>query len=82
MIKVVVPNLGENIEKATVSYWFAKIGDVVTAQTDLIEVTTDKAAVNVPAPVSGVLKEISAREGDSVKLGDVLGVIDETATGS
>ncbi len=79
MINIIVPQLGEKIEKATVSYWFAKAGDRITAQSDVVELTTDKAAINVPAPASGLLKQLIAREGDSVKPGDVLGVIDEAA---
>lgn len=82
MATIVVPNLGENIEKATVSYWFIKVGDSIKAESDLVELTTDKAAINVPAPVTGVLKEITAREGDTVKPGDSLGVIDGAAMGS
>lgn len=76
MVQIIVPDLGENIEKATVSYWFAKVGDKVLENDDLVELTTDKAAVNVPVPANGILKELIAREGDTVKPGDVLGTIE------
>ncbi len=79
MINIIVPELGEKIEKATVSYWFVKAGDRIMAQSDIVELTTDKAALNVPAPAGGVIKELIAREGDAVKPGDVLGTIDEAA---
>lgn len=77
MIKVPLPELGENIAKATVSYWYVEEGARVTEGSDLVEMATDKAAFNVPAPCSGVVVEIKAHEGDSVNVGDVLAVLAE-----
>lgn len=78
MTKICLPHLGENVSKATVSYWYCKAGEAVVQGSDLVEMTTDKAAFNVPAPCDGVLSEIVAREGDEVGVGDVLAVIDES----
>ena len=77
MIKVYLPELGENITKATISYWYAEEGSNVVEGKDLVEITTDKATFNVPAPGSGTLVEIVAHEGDIVDIGSVLGLIEE-----
>ncbi len=75
MTKVCLPNLGENVLKATVSYWYHQEGADIAEGIDLVEMTTDKAAFNVPAPCSGTLLEIIAHEGDEVEVGQVLAVI-------
>lgn len=75
MIKVVLPELGEGITKATVSYWYFKVGEKVTEKQDLVELTTDKATFNLPSPTTGTLSEILLEEGKDAKVGDVLGVI-------
>jgi 2-oxoglutarate dehydrogenase E2 component (dihydrolipoamide succinyltransferase) len=77
MTKVVLPELGEKIEKATVSYWFFQPGEKVNEKDDLVELTTDKATFNLPSPCSGTLSEILFHEGDTVNIGEVLGVIEE-----
>ena len=76
MAKVVLPELGENITKATVSYWFFQIGQKVEEKQDLVELTTDKATFNLPSPSSGVLKQIFIQEGDAANVGDVLADIE------
>jgi pyruvate/2-oxoglutarate dehydrogenase complex dihydrolipoamide acyltransferase (E2) component len=78
MVKVVLPELGEGIEKATVSYWYYKEGEKVTEKDDLVELTTDKATFNLPSPCSGIVSEILFHEGDTVNVGEILGVIDES----
>lgn len=77
MIKVVLPELGEGVTKATVSYWFFKAGEKVNQNDDLVELTTDKSTFNLPSPCSGVVSEIMYSEGDSVEVGQILAVIDE-----
>ncbi|MDD5565566.1 MAG: lipoyl domain-containing protein [Candidatus Omnitrophica bacterium] len=77
MVKVILPELGEGIKSATVSYWFFKEGDRVNEKDDLVELTTDKTAFNLPSPSTGVLTEIFFREGDPVNIADVLALIDE-----
>jgi len=77
MVHVYLPDLGENVIKATISYWYFESGAAVTEGNDLVEVATDKATFNVPAPCSGTLIEISAHEGDVVHPGDVLATIEE-----
>jgi len=77
MTKVVLPELGEGIEKATVSYWYFKEGEKVSEKDDLVELTTDKATFNLPSPASGVLSEIFFHEGDTVNVGEALAIIEE-----
>jgi len=76
MEEVRLPELGEEIEKAVVSFWYFKAGDRVKKDDDLVELATDKATFNVPAPIEGVLKEIRAKEGSEVKIGEILAVIE------
>jgi pyruvate dehydrogenase E2 component (dihydrolipoamide acetyltransferase) len=77
MIQVILPELGEGIEKATVSFWYFKAGDAVKEKNTLVELTTDKAAFNLPSPSAGKITEVFFSEGDSVKVGEVLALIDE-----
>lgn len=77
MMQVVLPELGQGISKATVSFWFVKPGDTVKEKDDLVELTTDKAAFNLPSPCAGTLTEAFFSEGDTVKVGDVLAVIQD-----
>lgn len=76
MTEVILPELGEGIEKATVSYWYFKEGEKVNEKDDLVELTTDKATFNLPCPSSGTLSEILFREGDTVNIGEVLAIIE------
>jgi len=76
MSEVRLPELGEEIEKAVVSFWYFKVGDRVSEDDDLVELTTDKATFNVPAEKNGMLKEIRAKEGSEVKIGEILAVIE------
>ena len=57
MIDIVVPEEGEGTQ-ATVARWLKKVGDAVTEHEPLVELETDKVAMEVPAPASGVLREI------------------------
>ncbi|WP_112321903.1 2-oxoglutarate dehydrogenase complex dihydrolipoyllysine-residue succinyltransferase [Oceanibium sediminis] len=77
-LKVMVPALGESVSEATVSTWFKKVGDAVTADEMLCELETDKVSVEVPAPSSGVLSEILAPDGATVQAGGELAVIAES----
>lgn len=78
-IKVLVPELGESVLEATVSRWLKKQGDFVNVGDVLVELETDKVNLEVGAKGSGVLQKIEAPEGKDVKVGDVLGEIEEKA---
>src|SRR5687767_15846846 len=75
--KIVVPELGESVLEATVSRWLKKEGDFVNVGDVLVELETDKVNLEVGAKNPGVLARIEVPEGTDVKVGDVLGTIDE-----
>src|SRR3989337_1436821 len=72
-----VPSWGESVVEATVGQWLKQAGDTVTADEPLVELETDKVTVEVPAPASGVLAEISVKSGETVAVGARLGAISE-----
>jgi 2-oxoglutarate dehydrogenase E2 component (dihydrolipoamide succinyltransferase) len=74
-MEIRVPTLGESISEATVGKWLKKPGDTVKADEPLVELETDKVAVEVPAPMSGILEAISADQGATVPIGALLGSI-------
>lgn len=76
MKKLVLPELGEGIEKATVSYWLLNEGAQLKEGEDVVEMVTDKATFNVPANCSGVIKKILFHEGESVRVGEALAEIE------
>ncbi len=78
-IEITVPELGESVLEATVSRWLKKEGDFVNVGEVLVELETDKVNLEVGAKGAGVLQKIEATEGADVKVGDVLGRIDEKA---
>ncbi len=75
IVEFKIPELGENIEEASVIKVLAKPGDQVSKDQPLLELETDKATVEVPSSVSGVVKEVRIKEGDKAKVGDVVFVI-------
>lgn len=79
MTRIVVPQLGESVVEATVSRWLKKEGDFVSPGEVLVELETDKVNLEVGAEHAGVLSRISRPEGQDVKVGDELGVIEESA---
>jgi 2-oxoglutarate dehydrogenase E2 component (dihydrolipoamide succinyltransferase) len=76
-IEVIVPEMGESVLEATVSHWLKKEGDSVNVGDVLVELETDKVNVEVGAKGAGVLQQIKVPEGGDVKVGDVLGMIEE-----
>jgi 2-oxoglutarate dehydrogenase E2 component (dihydrolipoamide succinyltransferase) len=76
-IEVKVPNLPESVSDATVAKWHKKPGDAVSRDENLVDLETDKVVLEVPAPADGILKDISAEEGETVTEGQALGVLEE-----
>src|SRR6188508_1974197 len=74
-VELTVPQLGESISEAVVGKWHKKVGDTVKIDEPLVVLETDKVTVDVPAPAGGALEKIAFKEGDKVKVGDVLGSI-------
>ena len=82
MIDVVVPSAGESVTEAEIGTWHVAVGDSVNVDDPLLELETDKAAMDVPAAKSGVIAEILAEAGSVVQVGDVVARIREGAGGS
>src|ERR1700719_3390399 len=74
--RVVMPQLGESVHEGTISKWLVKPGDKVVEFEPMLEVDIDKVSAEVPAPVTGVLKEILAKEGQTVQAGAEIAVVE------
>ncbi|EQA63830.1 2-oxoglutarate dehydrogenase complex dihydrolipoyllysine-residue succinyltransferase [Leptospira alexanderi] len=81
-VEIKVPEMGESITEATIANWVKKEGDAVKQDEILLELETDKATMEVPAPSSGVLQKIHKKAGDTVKVKEIIGLIDSAATAS
>ena len=75
--EIKVPSLGESVVEATVAKWYKNQGDYVAVDEPLVELETDKVTLEVPSPCGGQLKIISAKEGETVEVGALLGQITE-----
>ena len=75
MTEIRVPTLGESVTEATVATWFKKPGEIVSTDEMICELETDKVTVEVPAPISGILSEIIANEGETVAVDALLAVL-------
>ncbi|WP_417481086.1 2-oxoglutarate dehydrogenase complex dihydrolipoyllysine-residue succinyltransferase [Maricaulis sp.] len=78
-IEATVPQMGESVTEGTIGAWLVKVGDVVTVDQALVEIETDKVAVEVPSPAAGVIVELLVGEGDTVAPGDAVAKITEGA---
>ena len=76
-IDLLVPALGESVVEATVAKWMKSSGDSINADEPIVELETEKVTLEVPSPVSGILQEIVANEGDNVEVGALLGILSE-----
>ena len=81
LIDAKVPVMGESVAEGTVGSWLVQVGDTVEQDQALLEIETDKVAVEVPSPGAGVLEEQLVSEGDSVEPGQVVAKIREGASG-
>ena len=79
MTDIRVPTLGDSVTEATVGNWFKQPGDAVAVDEPLVELETDKVTLEVPAPAAGVLGEITAKNGETVGVGAILGMIKDGA---
>jgi len=76
MTKIILPELGEGITKATIACWHTKVGEDVIAGQEICEAVTDKASFVIEAPAAGRLRSISVDEGKEGLVGGVLGIIE------
>ena len=74
--KITMPKLGESVTEGTIEKWLVAPGDTVAKYDSLAEVTTDKVTAEVPSSFSGTIKEIIAKEGDTVEVGETVCLIE------
>jgi len=74
-----LPDIGEGLAEAEVAKWLVSVGDRVAEDQAVVEMMTDKASVELPAPGAGVVVEQRAAEGDTVETGAILYVLETTA---
>ena len=76
MFEFILPDLGEGIHEGEILKWYVEVGDTITEDEPLVEVETDKAAVTIPSPVTGVIVRQGGKVGDIINVGEVVVVID------
>jgi pyruvate dehydrogenase E2 component (dihydrolipoamide acetyltransferase) len=76
-VSVTMPQLGESVTEGTITRWLKNVGDHVTVDEPLVEISTDKVDTEIPSPASGILLSQSAQEDDVVEVGAELAVIGE-----
>jgi pyruvate/2-oxoglutarate dehydrogenase complex dihydrolipoamide acyltransferase (E2) component len=76
MASIILPQLGEGIDKATVAYWHCQTGEHLNLDEDVVDVVTDKATFTVAATSKGILRSILAPEGQEVSVGQVLAEVE------
>ncbi|MGB5547612.1 MAG: biotin/lipoyl-containing protein, partial [Polyangiales bacterium] len=80
--KVTMPQLGESVVEGTIGKWLVSVGQPVAKDEPIVEILTDKADSELPAPVAGVVTQLLAAVDDIVAVGDPICEIDENATAS
>ncbi len=76
-IEIKVPPLPESVTDATLVGWHKKVGDSVARDENLVDLETDKVVLEVPAPASGTISKIVAKDGATVEAGDLLAILEE-----
>jgi 2-oxoglutarate dehydrogenase E2 component (dihydrolipoamide succinyltransferase) len=82
MSNIVVPELGESVVEARIAKWLKKAGDHVEVGDPLVELETEKTNLELSAEKRGVITSIARNEGDDVKIGELLAVVDENGAGA
>ncbi|WYP24816.1 dihydrolipoyllysine-residue succinyltransferase [Alkalihalobacillus sp. FSL W8-0930] len=82
MTEIKVPELAESITEGTIAEWLKKVGDHVNQGEYIAELETDKVNIEITSEYSGVIKELKREPGDTVEVGEVIAIIDESADGS
>src|ERR1051325_4857030 len=75
--EIKMPQLGESVTEGTVGRWLKQPGEHVEQYEALLEVTTDKVDTEVPAPATGIIREIMVPEGQTVRVGTLLAILDD-----
>jgi 2-oxoglutarate dehydrogenase E2 component (dihydrolipoamide succinyltransferase) len=75
-IELKIPNVGESIQEVQIGQWLKQEGDRVAHDETIVELETDKASMELSAPIDGVISKIMKHDGDSVAVGDVIAYLD------
>jgi pyruvate dehydrogenase E2 component (dihydrolipoamide acetyltransferase) len=75
---VIMPQMGESVFEGTLTKWLKKVGDRVTRDEPLFEISTDKVDTEIPSPASGILSAILVPEGKTIQINTILAIIDES----
>src|SRR5215475_14245837 len=78
-IELKIPEVGESVREVQIGRWLKQEGDAVALDENVVELETDKASMELAAPVAGVIGRILKKEGDMVAVGDVIGYVEEQA---
>ncbi len=81
-IEIKVPALGESVSEASIAKLHKKVGDAVKADEIIVELETDKVTLEVNAPANGVISDLKVKEGDNVKVGDLVAIMQEGSAGA
>jgi multifunctional 2-oxoglutarate metabolism enzyme len=82
IVDVVTPAAGESVSEGTILEWHVKVGDFIKASDTIVEISTDKVDLELPAPASGVVSEILIEEGETVTVGQVIARISLNGSGA
>ena len=78
-VELKIPEAGESITAVQIGRWLKSEGDFVQQDEPLVELESDKASMDLPAPVSGRISKLLKKTGDGARVGETIAVIDETA---
>ena len=81
-IELKIPEVGESVREVQIGRWLKREGDSVAQDENVVELETDKASMELPAPAAGVLGQILKHEGETVAVGDVIGYLETDANTS
>ncbi len=79
MAEVELPQLGESVEEGIITAWLVDVGDTVEVDQPIVEISTDKVDTEIPSPVAGTVTELRAAVDDTIEVGQVIAVVDESA---
>src|SRR3954470_16366552 len=77
-IELKIPEVGESVREVQIGRWLKREGDAVAQDENVVELETDKASMELPAPSAGVLSKVLKKEGDTVAVGDVIGYLESS----
>jgi 2-oxoglutarate dehydrogenase E2 component (dihydrolipoamide succinyltransferase) len=80
-LELKIPNVGESIQEVQIGQWLKQEGDHVAHDEAVVELETDKASMEIPAPIDGVISKIVKHDGETVAVGDVIAYLEPTGPG-